>query len=152
MIPVTYLVGWPTVCIVRVKNTNPECWWLLALLPVHIKTKPGYNSRWFIRIMLVTSSQNQTGATYCPFRTDHVLTTERWKPRRVVINTGLSENIHESLIKRCLKIAKPKEICKYHVAASMHHDTWGLMQSHFYWPYWRPDSSYHNEPALGGYR
>ena len=25
------------------------------------------------------------------------------------------------------------------------------MQSHFYWPYWRPDSSYHNEPALGGY-
>ena len=25
--------------------------------------------------------------------------------------------------------------CKSHVAASMHHDTWGLMQSHFYWPY-----------------
>ena len=23
------------------------------------------------------------------------------------------------------------QICKYHVAASMHHDTWGLMQSHF---------------------
>ena len=22
-------------------------------------------------------------------------------------------------------------ICKSHVAASMHHDTWGLMQSHF---------------------
>ena len=22
--------------------------------------------------------------------------------------------------------------CKSHVAASMHHDTWGLMQSHFY--------------------
>ena len=27
--------------------------------------------------------------------------------------------------------------CKSHVAASMHHDTWGLMQSHFYWPYGR---------------
>ena len=25
--------------------------------------------------------------------------------------------------------------CKSHVTASMHHDTWGLMQSHFYWPY-----------------
>ena len=22
--------------------------------------------------------------------------------------------------------------CKYHVAAGMHHDTWGIMQSHFY--------------------
>ena len=44
------------------------------------------------------------------------------------------------------------QICKSHVAASMHHDTWGLMQSHFYWPYWRPDSSHHNEPALGGYQ
>ena len=43
------------------------------------------------------------------------------------------------------------QICKSHVAAS-HHDTWGLMQSHFYWPYWRPDSSHHNEPALGGYQ
>lgn len=43
------------------------------------------------------------------------------------------------------------QMCKSHVAASMHHNTWGLMQSHFYWPYWRPDSSYHNEPALGGY-
>ena len=27
------------------------------------------------------------------------------------------------------------QICKTHVAASMHHDTRGLMQSHFYWPY-----------------
>ena len=27
------------------------------------------------------------------------------------------------------------QICKSHVAASMHHDTWGLMQSHFCWPY-----------------
>ena len=44
------------------------------------------------------------------------------------------------------------QICKSHVAASMHHDTWGLMQSHFYWPYWRPDSSHHNEPVLGGYQ
>ena len=44
------------------------------------------------------------------------------------------------------------QICKSHVAASMHHDTWGLMQSHFYWPYWRPDSSHCNEPALGGYQ
>ena len=44
------------------------------------------------------------------------------------------------------------QICKSHVAASMHHDTWGLMQCHFYWPYWRPDSSHHNEPALGGYQ
>ena len=44
------------------------------------------------------------------------------------------------------------QICKSHVAARMHHDTWGLMQSHFYWPYWRPDSSHHNEPALGGYQ
>ena len=44
------------------------------------------------------------------------------------------------------------QICKFHVAASMHHDTWGLMQSHFYWPYWRPGSSHHNEPALGGYQ
>ena len=34
----------------------------------------------------------------------------------------------------------------------MHHDTWGLMQSHFYWPYWRSDSSHHNEPALRGYQ
>ena len=24
------------------------------------------------------------------------------------------------------------QICMSHVAASMHHDTWGLMQSHFY--------------------
>ena len=44
------------------------------------------------------------------------------------------------------------QICKSHVTASMHHDTWGLMQSHFYWLYWRPDSSHHNEPALGGYQ
>ena len=44
------------------------------------------------------------------------------------------------------------QICKSHVTASMHHGTWGLMQSHFYWPYWRPDSSHHNEPALGGYQ
>ena len=44
------------------------------------------------------------------------------------------------------------QICKSHVAASMHHDTWGLMQSHFFSPYWRPDSSHHNEPALGGYQ
>ena len=44
------------------------------------------------------------------------------------------------------------QICKSHVAASMHHDTWGLMQSHFYLPYWRPNSSHHNEPALGGYQ
>ena len=43
-------------------------------------------------------------------------------------------------------------IHKSHVTASMHHDTWGLMQSHFYWPYWRPDSSHLNEPALGGYQ
>ena len=42
--------------------------------------------------------------------------------------------------------------CKSHVTASMHHGTWGLMQRHFYQPYWRPDSSYHNEPALGGYQ
>ena len=49
-------------------------------------------------------------------------------------------------------IIQVKITCKSHVAASMHHDTWGLMQSHFYWPYWRPDSSYHNEPALGGYQ
>ena len=41
------------------------------------------------------------------------------------------------------------QICKFHVAASMHHDTWGLMQSHIYWPYWRPDSSHHNKPTLG---
>ena len=41
------------------------------------------------------------------------------------------------------------QICKFHVATSMHHDTWGLMKSHFYWPYWRPDSSHCNEPALG---
>ena len=27
------------------------------------------------------------------------------------------------------------QICKSHVTASMHHGTWGLMQSHFYWPY-----------------
>ena len=44
------------------------------------------------------------------------------------------------------------QICKSHVVASMHHDTWGLMQSHFYWPYLRSDSSHHNEPALGGYQ
>ena len=44
------------------------------------------------------------------------------------------------------------QICKSHVAASMHHDTWGLMQSHFCSFYWRPNSSYHNEPALGGYQ
>ena len=44
------------------------------------------------------------------------------------------------------------QICKSHVAASMHHDTWGLMQSHFCSPYWRPDSSHCNEPALGGYQ
>ena len=44
------------------------------------------------------------------------------------------------------------QICKSHVTASMHHGTWGLMQSHFYWPYWRPDSSHCNEPALGGYQ
>ena len=34
----------------------------------------------------------------------------------------------------------------------MHHDTWGLMQSHFCSPHWRPDSSHRNEPALGGYQ
>ena len=44
------------------------------------------------------------------------------------------------------------QICKSHVTASMHHGTWGLRQSHFYWPYWRPDSSHCNEPALGGYQ
>ena len=44
------------------------------------------------------------------------------------------------------------QICKSHVAASMHHDTWGLMQSHFCSPHWRPDSSHRNEPALGGYQ
>ena len=27
------------------------------------------------------------------------------------------------------------QIYKSHIAASMHDDTWGLMQSHFYWPY-----------------
>ena len=42
------------------------------------------------------------------------------------------------------------QICKSHVTASMHHGTWGLMQSHFYLPYWRPDSLHRNEPALGG--
>ena len=26
--------------------------------------------------------------------------------------------------------------CKSHVAASMHHDTWGLMQSHFFCSYY----------------
>ena len=44
------------------------------------------------------------------------------------------------------------QICKSRVATSMHHDTWGLMQSNFYWPYWSLDSSLHNEPALGGYQ
>ena len=44
------------------------------------------------------------------------------------------------------------QMCKSHLTASMHHGTWGLMQSHFYWPYWRPDSSHHNESALGGYK
>ena len=44
------------------------------------------------------------------------------------------------------------QICKSHVTASMHHGTWGLMQSHFCSPHWRPDSSHHNEPALGGYQ
>ena len=44
------------------------------------------------------------------------------------------------------------QMCKSHVTASMHHGTWGLMQSYFYWPYWRPDSSHCNEPALGGYQ
>ena len=45
-----------------------------------------------------------------------------------------------------------QQICKSHVTASMHHDTWGLMHSHFYRPYRRPGSSHHNEPALGGYQ
>ena len=44
------------------------------------------------------------------------------------------------------------QIHKSHVAASMHHDTWGLMQSHFCSPHWRPDSSHRNEPAIGGYQ
>ena len=33
-------------------------------------------------------------------------------------------------------------ICKSHVTASMHHGTWGLMQSHFCSTYWRLDSSH----------
>ena len=44
------------------------------------------------------------------------------------------------------------QICKSHVTASMHHGTWGQMQSHFYLPYRGPDSSHCNEPALGGYQ
>ena len=44
------------------------------------------------------------------------------------------------------------QICKSHVTASMHHGTWGLMQSHFFSIYWRPDSSHCNEPTLGGYQ
>ena len=44
------------------------------------------------------------------------------------------------------------QICKSHVTGNMHHGTWGLMQRQFYWPYWRSDSSHHNEPALGGYQ
>ena len=44
------------------------------------------------------------------------------------------------------------QICKSHVTANMHHGTWGLMQKQFYWPYWRSNSSHHNEPALGGYQ
>ena len=44
------------------------------------------------------------------------------------------------------------QICKSHVTASKHHGTLGLMQSHFNWPYWRPDSSHCNEPVLGGYQ
>ena len=93
-------------------NTNLEYWWLLSFLPVRIKTIPGYEKHRFTHIILVTSSQNQTGSKYCRFRTDHVLTTERWKPCRVVINTGLSESIYKSIIKRCSKTANPKEICK----------------------------------------
>ena len=44
------------------------------------------------------------------------------------------------------------QIHKSHVAASMHHDTWGLTQSHCLLTYWRPDSSHHNKLALGGYQ
>ena len=44
------------------------------------------------------------------------------------------------------------QIHKSHVAARMHHDTRGLMQSHCLITYWRPDSSHRNEPALGGYQ
>ena len=32
---------------------------------------------------------------------------------------------------------KLHQICKSHVTASMHHGTWGLMQSHFYLLYWK---------------
>ena len=42
------------------------------------------------------------------------------------------------------------QVHKSHVTASMHHDTWGLMQSHCLLTYWRPDSSHRNESALGG--
>ena len=42
------------------------------------------------------------------------------------------------------------KIHKSHVAASMHHDTWALMQSHCLLTYWRPDSPHCNEATLGG--
>ena len=47
---------------------------------------------------------------------------------------------------------KLHQIHTSHVTASMHHVTWGLMQSHCFLTYWRPESSHHNEPALGGYQ
>ena len=45
------------------------------------------------------------------------------------------------------------QICKTHVTASMHHGTWGLMQSHFF-AQLIEDPTHHilNEPALRGYQ
>ena len=71
-------------------------------------------------------------------------TMERIVPSRCRLTT---RHLGATLFK--LRLHK---ICKSHVTASMYHGTWGLMQSHFYWPYWRPDSSHCNELALGGYQ
>ena len=87
----------------------------------------------------------------------------RFSAMAIILSMGMIYSIMEGIVPSRCRITtrhlgatlfklRLHQICKSHVAASMHHDTWGLMQSHFCSPHWRPDSSHRNEPALGGYQ
>ena len=84
--------------------------------------------------------------------------------RLLFLSMGMIYFTMEEIVLSCCKLTprhlgatlfklRLHRIYKSHVTASMHHGTWGLMQSHFFAQIIE-DPTHHilNEPALGGYQ
>ena len=67
----------------------------------------------------------------------------RFSAMAIILSMDMVYSTIEGIVPSCCRLTtrhlgatlfklRLHQICKSHVAASMHHDTWGLMQSHFF--------------------